>query len=765
MAKTQERRNRPALSLHVPEPDARPGDAVDFAAIDVPAAGAAPRPESPSRPPRRTRSATRWSACSTTTARRSARGTRSSTPTRCARCCATWLMVRAFDERMYRAQRQGKTSFYMKCTGEEAIAVAAAHALDRDDMCFPTYRQQGLLIARGYPLVDMMNQIYSNKGDQLKGRQLPIMYSDQGARLLLDLGQPRHPISAGGRLGDGERDQGRQPDRRGLDRRGRDRRGRLPLRADLRRRLPRAGDPQRRQQPVGDLELLAASPAASATTFAARAVGYGIAGLRVDGNDALAVYAATRWAAERARANHGPTLIELFTYRAEGHSTSDDPTAYRPQDEADAWPLGDPIERLKEHLIALGEWDEERHAALETELAEEVRAAQKEAEKQRHPRPRPASTMSNDVRGRLRGDALAPRRAARRRAEGARRAARDADGRAMNMIQAINTPIDVMMARDPDVVVFGEDVGYFGGVFRATEGLQEKYGKTRVFDTPITEGGIIGVAVGMGAYGLQPVLEIQFADYIYPGFDQIVREAARLRYRSAGEFTAPITIRSPFGGGIFGGQTHSQSPEALFTHVAGLKTVIPSNPYDAKGLLIAAIEDNDPVIFFEPKRIYNGPFDGHYDRPVKPWAKHPRGEVPEGHYTVPLGKAAVVREGEALTVLAYGTMVHVALAAVEESGVDAEVIDLRTLVPLDIETIEASVKKTGRCLIVHEATAHLAASAPSCRRWCRSAASTISRRRSSASPAGTRPIRTASNGPISPARCASARRSRHVMED
>jgi 2-oxoisovalerate dehydrogenase E1 component beta subunit len=250
----------------------------------------------------------------------------------------------------------------------------------------------------------------------------------------------------------------------------------------------------------------------------------------------------------------------------------------------------------------------------------------------------------------------------------------------------------------------GEDIGFFGGVFRCTAGLQAKHGKTRVFDTPISECGIIGAAVGMCAYGLRPVPEIQFADYIYPGLDQLVSEAARLRYRSAGEFIAPMTVRSPFGGGIFGGQTHSQSPEAMFTHVAGLKTVVPSTPHDAKGLLIAAIEDPDPVLIFEPKRIYNGPFDGHHDRPVKPWSKHELSEVPDGHYTVPLGKAKVVREGEALTVLTYGTMVHVALAAVEENGIDAEVIDLRTLVPLDIETIEESVKKTGRCLVVQEAT-------------------------------------------------------------
>jgi len=275
---------------------------------------------------------------------------------------------------------------------------------------------------------------------------------------------------------------------------------------------------------------------------------------------------------------------------------------------------------------------------------------------------------------------------------------------AMPMNVAIRSAIDVMLERDPDVVVFGEDVGYFGGVFRATEGLQVKYGQSRVFDTPIAEGGIIGAAVGMGAYGLRPIVEIQFADYVYPGLDQLISEAARLRYRSSAEFTAPLTVRMPCGGGIHGGQTHSQSPESLFTHVCGLTTVLPSNPYDAKGLLIASIEDDDPVIFLEPKRIYNGPFDGHYDNPVVPWSSHPLGDVPDGYYKVELGQAAIRREGDDVTVLAYGTMVHVAEAAANETGVDAEIIDLRTLLPLDTNTIETSVRKTGRCVIVHEAT-------------------------------------------------------------
>jgi len=274
----------------------------------------------------------------------------------------------------------------------------------------------------------------------------------------------------------------------------------------------------------------------------------------------------------------------------------------------------------------------------------------------------------------------------------------------MNMIEAIRSALDVLMDKDPNVVVLGEDVGYFGGVFRCTDGLQRKFGEHRVIDAPIAEGGIIGTAIGMGLNGLRPVAEIQFADYIYPGFDQVVSELARIRYRSAGEFFSPVTIRTPCGGGIRGGQTHSQSPEAIFTHISGIKVVMPSNPYDAKGLLISSIESDDPVVFFEPKRIYNGPFDGDPGKPAVPWTSHPKGDVPQGYYTVPLGSAEIVEEGSELTIITYGTLVHVAQAAAKLVGVDAEVIDVRTLSPLDITPLTDSVKKTGRCLIAHEAT-------------------------------------------------------------
>jgi len=272
----------------------------------------------------------------------------------------------------------------------------------------------------------------------------------------------------------------------------------------------------------------------------------------------------------------------------------------------------------------------------------------------------------------------------------------------MNMIQSLNSALDTLLEKDKNVVIFGEDVGYFGGVFRVTAGLQEKHGMHRVFDVPLAEGGIAAIAFGMGLNGLRPVAEIQFADYIFPAYDQIVNEIAKLRHRSGGEFSTPVTIRTPAGGGIKGGHHHSQSPESQFTHTPGLKVVYCSNPRNAKGLLTSAIECNDPVIFFEPKRCYRGPFYGDPHN-VPTWKGHEDGDVPDGYYSIPLEEARVVREGAACTVIAWGTMVHVAQRGIEESGIDAELIDLQTLLPWDRDTVINSVKKTGRCVIVHEA--------------------------------------------------------------
>jgi pyruvate dehydrogenase E1 component beta subunit len=260
----------------------------------------------------------------------------------------------------------------------------------------------------------------------------------------------------------------------------------------------------------------------------------------------------------------------------------------------------------------------------------------------------------------------------------------------LTLVQAVRDALLTEMTLDPRVVLMGEDVGLNGGVFRATEGLQKEFGEERVMDTPLAESGIIGLACGMAVNGMKPVPEIQFMDFIFPAFDQIVSEVAKLRYRSGGGFKCPMVIRTPYGGGIKGGHYHSQSGETYFAHTAGIKVVIPSNPYDTKGLLIAAIRDPDPVLFMEPKRLY---------RSVK-------GEVPEEAYTVEIGKAQVVRPGKDVTLIAWGAMVPVCLKAAElcePRGADCEVIDVRTLVPLDEETILESVRKTGRVVIVHEA--------------------------------------------------------------
>jgi 2-oxoisovalerate dehydrogenase E1 component alpha subunit len=372
--------NRPELKLHVPEPRFRPGDTPDFSDLDIPAAGSAPKPDisvSAAETEPLTKGLVRvlddnGKAVGPWDPKLDANTLR--------KILRDMVLQRIFDDRMYRAQRQGKTSFYMKATGEEAIAITTATALDREDMNFPTYRQQGLLIARGYPLFEMMCQVYSNKGDKLHGRQLPIMYSSKEHGFFTISGNlgTQFPQAVGwamasaikgdsriavGWIGDGATAEG-------------DFHSGMTFAAVY--NAPAVLCIVNNQWAISSFSGIAGAEKAA---FAQRAVGYGLPGLRVDGNDALAVYAAVRWAADRARSNLGSTLIEFFTYRAEGHSTSDDPTGYRPAGEAKAWPLGDPIERLKQHLVLLGEWDEERHEKMRAECDAEVRAAQKEAEK------------------------------------------------------------------------------------------------------------------------------------------------------------------------------------------------------------------------------------------------------------------------------------------------------------------------------------------------------------------------------------------------
>lgn len=393
------RGNLPPLRLHVPEPKFRPGDEVDYTWLAIPPAGQAPRPDE---------------ACATT-----------ETQPLCfdlvrvlddddkavgpwdpkldadtlRQILTTMALTRAFDDRMYRGQRQGKTSFYMKCTGEEATSVASAYALSADDMVFPSYRQQGILIARGYPLTEMINQIYSNRADKLKGRQLPIMYSSRELNFFTISGNlaTQVPQATGWAMASAIKGDNRIAATwvgEGSTAEG-DFHSALTFATVY--NAPVIFNVVNNQWAISSFSGFAG---AERTTFAARAIGYGVAGLRVDGNDALAVYAAVRWAANRARANGGPTLIEHFTYRAEGHSTSDDPTQYRSAQERSEWPLGDPITRLKNHLIALGEWSEEQHEAMDREHVDAVKAATKEAEKNGilgHGMHHPFHTMFEDV--------------------------------------------------------------------------------------------------------------------------------------------------------------------------------------------------------------------------------------------------------------------------------------------------------------------------------------------------------------------------------
>jgi len=393
------RGNLQPLRLHVPEPRYRPGDAVDYSHLEIPPAGEQPRPDEGCA------AIDTWPLCNSLVRvldedhravgpwdpRLDAETLR--------RMLRAMALTRAFDDRMYRGQRQGKTSFYMKSTGEEAISIATAFALDREDMIFPTYRQQGILVARGYPLVEMVNQIYSNRADRLKGRQLPVMYSarDYGFFTISGNLATQYPQAVGWAMasaikggthiasafvGEGSSAEG-------------DFHAALTFATVY--NAPVVLNLVNNQWAISSFSGFAGGERA---TFAARAAGYGIAGIRVDGNDILAVYAALQWAANRARANQGPTLIEHFTYRAEGHSTSDDPGAYRSAHEREEWPLGDPIMRLKRHLIALGEWSEEQQEAMDREVVEEVKRAAKEAEKNGilgHGMHHPFHTMFEDV--------------------------------------------------------------------------------------------------------------------------------------------------------------------------------------------------------------------------------------------------------------------------------------------------------------------------------------------------------------------------------
>jgi pyruvate/2-oxoglutarate/acetoin dehydrogenase E1 component len=416
--------------------------------------------------------------------------------------------------------------------------------------------------------------------------------------------------------------------------------------------------------------------------------------------DVLAVYAATRRAAERARAGGGPTLIEAVCYRYGPHATADDSRLYRSAEEEEAWREKDPVARLRTHLETRGLWDDEREGALSQEADTAFDKAMRQIEDTplpgrddiiRHAYSRIPELLVDQLHEiqRLAGEPGAEVTTADRWPQPAPEPEPPPDAPVRTMADAINEALHQAMDADSQMVVLGEDVGVAGGVFRITAGLHERFGEERVIDTPINESGIVGTAIGMAIAGARAVAEIQFDGFMYPAFDQIVSHLGRLRFRSRGHVSVPVVVRFPSGAGIGAHEHHCDSPEAYLMHAPGLVVVVPSTPYDAKGLLLAALHGDDPVLFLEPKALY---------RTIKQ-------PVPAEPYEVPIGVAKVRRPGEHLTLVTYGGMVPVAeraATAAAEDGIEVELIDLRTIYPWDAATVLASVERTGRLLVVQE---------------------------------------------------------------
>ncbi len=583
------------------------------------------------------------------------------------------LTARRIDDRMFALQRQGRAAFVVGSSGHEAVQVASALAMDRDkDWVLPYYRDMGVALAWGFPPEDIFLSVFARKTDPMSGgRQLPGHWSEPNLRVLTQSSvigtQYLHAVGIahgiktrgedavvavyGGEGSTSEGDWHEAMNWAGLHK--------LPLVFVIENNGYAISVPEEEEV---------------AGSLTARAESYGFPGVAVDGNRTLRVYKVMREAVARARAGEGPTLIEAETYRYYAHTSDDNDTLYRSREEVERWRKRDPVARVRQYLIENRLLSETDEAALEAHVLGNLAQAVEAAE---------AAPAPDEPVARVYAKVIEPGPAVTEPEP-------SPEGEEVNLITAINRALHEVLEAHDDAVVFGEDVARRkGGVFKATQDLTERFGSGRCFNTPIAESSIIGAAIGMAAAGFKVIPEIQFADYIHPAFDQLVSEAARICYRSDGRWTVPMVVRTPYGAGIHGALYHSQSIEAFYTHVPGLKVVVPSTPADVKGLLFSAVEDPDPVIFLEPKKLY----------------RLAKGPYPRGEHRVPLGRAAITHPGTDLTIIAYGAMAHFALEAaplLEELGISPEVIDLRSLKPLDWPTIEESVKKTSRALIVHE---------------------------------------------------------------
>jgi len=598
----------------------------------------------------------------------------------------TMLLARLLDQKVWGLNRQGKAPFAVSSQGHEGAQVGSAWAIERgrDTVC-PYYRDLGVVLTLGLTAREVLLGVLAKPDDPSSGaRQMP---SHWGCRRL-GIISGSSPIAThlphavglakaidlrGGDavvvcyFGDGAASKGDFHEAcnfAGIHR--------LPVVFICENNGYAISVPLAKESAVSDI--------------ADHAHSYGFPGVIVDGNDPLDVFAATQAAIHRARRGEGPTLVECKTYRYLAHTSDDDDRTYRSPQEVEAWRKKDPLNHMRQYLIEQRLLPEAAEEELLASVRAEIDAALASAEAARDPEPDEALT-------RVWARPVAPLRGVRSGGDPPEPRIDETPpdgGPERTIIETIRLVQHDLLAADDQVLILGEDVGPRGGVFRATDGLFAEFGDGRVIDTPLAESSIVGIGIGLALAGMRPIVEIQFADFIHSAFDQLVSEAAKLHYRSNGDFRVPLVVRAPWGGGVHGALYHSQSIEAFYAHVAGIKVVAPSTPADVAGLLRAAVDDPDPVLFLEHKRSY----------------RSVRGQVPEGDWTIPIGVAAIARPGSDLSVITYGMHRHLAVEAAEllgaEEGMDVEVLDLRTISPLDREAILGSARRTGRVLVVHE---------------------------------------------------------------
>ena len=580
------------------------------------------------------------------------------------------LLPRLIEEKMLLLLRQGKLSKWFSGIGQEAIAVGVTAALEKDDWILPMHRNLGVFTTRGLDLGRLFRQLFGKDGGITKGRDRTFHFGDLEHRIV---GMISH-LGAMLPVADG-----------------------LALAAQLRgeRRVAAAftGDGATSEGDFHEAVNLAAvwklpvlfvvennqyglstpvSEQYACRDLADRAPGYGIPGTIVDGNDLLAVHSAVAIAADHARRGAGPTLLEFKTFRMRGHEEASG-TAYVPKELLAQWEKKDPLTRFEAHLGGLGVLTPEAAEAIRSEQKAQIDAQVDDA----LTAPEPNSTAAEELR-----DVYVMT------SPSLRQPPPDATGPELRYVDAIRDGLREALRGDPRVILLGQDIAEYGGVFKATEGLAAEFGKGRVRNTPIIESGALGAALGLALDGFRPMLELQFGDFISCGFNQLVNNLAKTHYRWAAGVS--VVVRAPIGGGVGAGPFHSQNIEAWFTSVAGLKVVAPATPFDAKGLLLSAFDDGNPVLYLEHKALY----------------RSAKGVVPEGRYGVPIGRARLARPGRDATVITYGAGVAWALEAARAlaaEGHEVEVIDLRTLLPWDRESVLTSVRRTARALVLHEA--------------------------------------------------------------